>query len=228
MSSRYSAPPKQEPDESDSGSGHDGLSAHSITATTSAAEAFVALATSTSAEAVHRAHTLRVKADPEVLHKRRVALRRLRSLWWAYEPLLDRRYAKLQREELKHLACAAGKTRDWDVLRDILTGDQLANISLGPLLHAIDEHRADALLLSRKTILSAGVEEILQRAMTGARQQLASNVASPTLAEFAKERVELAEKELKKRVKRAIRPEHSGYAALHEVRIAGKKLRYLV
>jgi len=106
MSSRYSAPPKEEPDDSASGSDHDGLSAHSITATTSAAETFVALATSTPAEAVHRAHTLRAKVDPEVLHKLRVALRRLRSLWWAYEPLLDGKDAKLQHEEFKYLAYA--------------------------------------------------------------------------------------------------------------------------
>ncbi|MGF7000569.1 CHAD domain-containing protein [Paraburkholderia sp. GAS32] len=228
MSSRYSASAKEESDAPASGSGQDGPCADSITAATSAAEAFVVLATSTSAEAVRRAHTLRAKADPEVLHKLRVALRRLRSLWWAYEPLLDRKDARLQREEFKYLAYAAGRTRDWDVLRDILTGDQLARLSLGPLLHAVGEHRADALSFSRRTIRSAGVEEILQRAMTGARQQLDSHVASLTLAEFAQERVELAEKALKKRVKRAIQPEHPGYAALHEVRIAGKKLRYLL
>ena len=48
------------------------------------------------------------------------------------------------------------------------------------------------------------------------------------LTEFAQERVELAEKALKKKVKRATQPEHPGYGALHEVRIAGKKLRYLL
>jgi CHAD domain-containing protein len=152
----------------------------------------------------------------------------LRSLWWAYEPLLDKKDAKLQRDEFKYLADAAGKTRDWDVLRDILAVDQRTRLSLSPLLLAIDEHRANALSFSRRTIRGAGVEEILQRALEGARHQLDSRAASPTLSEFAEERVELAEKALKKRIERATQPEHPGYAALHEVRIAGKKLRYLL
>ncbi|WP_429316138.1 CHAD domain-containing protein [Paraburkholderia sp. GAS448] len=67
-----------------------------------------------------------------------------------------------------------------------------------------------------------------RRSRTRARQQLESHIASPMLTEFAQERVELAEKALKKKVKRAIQPEHPGYGALHEVRIAGKKLRYLL
>jgi CHAD domain-containing protein len=49
-----------------------------------------------------------------------------------------------------------------------------------------------------------------------------------TLAAFAESRVELAEKALKKWEKRAIQPEPPGYAALHEVRVAGKKLRFLL
>ncbi|CAN0622882.1 protein of unknown function [Burkholderia multivorans] len=40
--------------------------------------------------------------------------------------------------------------------------------------------------------------------------------------------MKLAEKALEKRVKRAASHEMSGYTALHDVRIAGKKLRYLL
>jgi CHAD domain-containing protein len=228
MSSHILASAMEEPGLPASDSGKDNAPPKSITAATSAVAGFVLLATPTSAEAVRRAHTLHAKSDPEVLHKLRVALRRLRSLWWAYEPLLDKKDAKLQRDEFKYLADAAGKTRDWDVLRNILAVDQRTRLSLSPLLLAVDEHRANALLFSRRTIRSAGVEEILQRALAGARHQLDSRATSPTLSEFAGERVELAEKALKKRIERATQPEHPGYAALHEVRIAGKKLRYLL
>jgi CHAD domain-containing protein len=48
------------------------------------------------------------------------------------------------------------------------------------------------------------------------------------LAGFAEERVEAAEKALKKRVKRAVSDKDLGYAALRQVRITGKKLRYLL
>ena len=220
-----------------SASGHDRSSAQPICEATSATEAFLLLANSLSAEAVRRVHALDAQADPEILHKLRVALRRLRSLWWAYEPLLDRKDAVLQRREFRYLADAAGKTRDWDVLRDILASWQPASLSqdgrpsLPPfpqLLQAVDAHRADALSFSRRTIRAAHVETILQQAVEGARQQLAALPASPVLATFAEERVRRAESSLKKRIGVAGEPEHREYAALHSVRIAGKKVRYLL
>jgi CHAD domain-containing protein len=228
MNSRNSGSAMDEPGVPASGAEKGSPRPDSVAVGTPVAEAFAILATATAAEAVRRAHALRTKADPEVLHKLRVALRRLRSLYWAYEPLLDRKDCKLQREEFKYLAYAAGKTRDWDVLRDILLGEEPTRLSFGPLLHAVGEHRAAALSFSRRTVRNAGVEDILQSALVSARQQLASQAVKMTLAEFAESRVELAEKMLKKGVKRAIQPEHPGYAALHEVRIAGKKLRYLL
>ena len=220
-----------------SASGNDRSSAQPICEATSATEAFLLLATSLSTEAVRRVHALDAQADPEILHKLRVALRRLRSLWWAYEPLLDRENAVLQRQEFRYLADAAGKTRDWDVLRDILAGWQPASLpqdgspALAPfpqLLQAVDEHRADALSFSRRTIRGAHVEAILQQAVAGAQHQLAALSASPALATFAEERVGRAEKSLKKRIDVAADPGHREYAALHSVRIAGKKLRYLL
>lgn len=195
---------------------------------TPVAEAFLMLAASTAQEAVRRVHKLDSKADPEVLHKLRVALRRLRSLWWAYEPLLDKKDAKFQRDEFKSLADAAGKTRNWDVLRDLLAADPSTKHSFTALIQLVDEHRADALSFSRRAIGNAGVEQILAQALAGARHQLDARATSPSLAAFAEERVKLAEKALKKRVARAASPNDVGYAALHEVRIAGKKLRYLL
>ncbi|HXZ08311.1 MAG TPA: CHAD domain-containing protein [Paraburkholderia sp.] len=209
-------------------------SRHQIGDATSASEAFLLLATSLSAEAVRRVHALDARADPEILHKLRVALRRMRSLWWAYEPLLDRENAVLQRREFRYLADAAGKTRDWDVLREILASGPAANLSqdggapFPQLLQAVDAHRADALSFSRRTIRGAQVETILQQAVESARQQLAALPASPVLATFAEERVRRAEASLRKRIGVAVEPEHREYAALHSVRIAGKKVRYLL
>ncbi|MGB8416762.1 CHAD domain-containing protein [Paraburkholderia sp.] len=192
------------------------------------ADAFGHLAGQTSAEAIRRAQALKSKADPEVLHKLRIALRRLRSLWWAYQPLLDKKDAGIHRNEFRSLASAAGKTRDWDILRDLLVAAQETQRPFALLLDSIDEHRTDALSFSRRTLRNADVEQILKRAVADARHQLDSRTAIPTLAAFAHERVELAEKALKKRVKRATPRKDSGYAALHEIRIAGKKLRYLL
>jgi CHAD domain-containing protein len=199
-----------------------------VTAEMPVADAFSLLAAVTVEEAIRRVRKLDSKADPEVLHKLRVALRRMRSLWWAYEPLLDRKDAKFLRSEFKSLANAAGKTRDWDVLRDLLQAGESMQHSFTSLLKSVDVHRADALCFSCTAIGNAGVERILESARVGARYQLDSRATIPTLAEFAEDRVGSAEKALKKRVKRAVSQQDSGYAVLHEVRISGKRLRYLL
>lgn len=199
-----------------------------ITPETPIVDGFLVFSTPIVEETARRVRSLDSTTEPDVLHKLRVALRRLRSLWWAYEPLLDRDDAKLQRDEFKSLASAAGKTRDWDILHDLLSTGGSMQHSLTSLLKSIEEHRADALSFSLAAIGNAGVERILNTALVSARNQLESRSNSPPLAKFAEERVGSAEKALKKRVKRAVSHEDAGYAVLHEVRISGKKLRYLL
>lgn len=203
----------------------DGLIATSMTVV----EAFVLLATSISGEAVDRVRKLNASAAPEDLHKLRVAMRRLRTLWWAYEPLLDKKDAKLQRREFKSLADAAGRTRDWDVLHELIAASDSSNKpALSVLIDAIAEHRAEALSFSRKVIGNAGVGRILEQALVNARRQLDLHRDDRSIASFAEDRVQAAEKVLKKRVRKAAPTHDSDYAALHDVRIAGKKLRYLL
>ena len=202
-----------------------------ISASMTAADSFVLLATSLSGEAVERVRKLHAGAVPEDLHKLRVALRRLRTLWWAYEPVLGKKEAKLQRREFKSLADAAGRTRDWDVARELIAAAHAHasnKHSFAALIEAIDEHRAEALSFSLKAIGNAGVERILEQAMGCARQDLDAQGAARPIARFAEERVQVAEDALKKRVKHAVSADGSDYAALHEVRIAGKKFRYLL
>jgi CHAD domain-containing protein len=193
------------------------------------ADTFALLAQSVCGEALDRVHKLEAGAAPEDLHKLRVAMRRLRTLWWAYDPLLDKHDAKLQRREFKSLADAAGRTRDWDVLHELIAAAAPSHKrSFAWLIEAIEAHRADALSFSLKAIGNAGVERILLRAVAAARVQLEVHGASQPIAAFAEERVQVAEMALNKRVKRAISADDSDYGALHEVRIAGKKLRYLL
>lgn len=191
-------------------------------------EAFLLLATAGAQEAVRRADQVDAHASPEVFHKLRVALRRLRSLWWAYRPLLDEADAERWRNQFKVLAAAAGKTRDWDIVRELLVAYESARHPRTSLLTCVDDCRRDAVSFSCRTIQEAGLNGILERAMDSANGQLASAATKPPLAEFAKDRVKLAEKALERRIKHATLHEVSGYAALHDVRIAGKKLRYLL
>jgi CHAD domain-containing protein len=197
-----------------------------ITRNTSVADAFSTLAGATASEAFRRVRKLSSSSDPEVLHKLRVALRRLRTLWWAFQPLLDKGDAKSHRSEFRSLADAAGKTRDWDVLRALLSADQPMKDTFKSLIERVDQHRSDALSFSNRTIANAGVEQIVQHAMATARNQICAQTVLTPLDEFAVQRAERAERMLKKRVKRVASNRDADYAALHEVRIAGKRLRY--
>ncbi|HEX7910024.1 MAG TPA: CHAD domain-containing protein [Paraburkholderia sp.] len=193
----------------------------------SPAQAFSTLAAPLVAQVTQRAGTLAASADPEHLHKLRVALRRLRSLWWAYDPLIDRRQAKLQQLEFKALADSVGQTRDWDILKHLLAEDTLMPGAFTELVERIELLRADALLRSRATIAVANIDAMLQQQIASVLQQLDAASFDEPLAGFAANRIAAAQKALQKRLKRVLASPDPGYDALHEVRIAGKKLRYL-
>ncbi|HDR8922026.1 TPA: CHAD domain-containing protein [Burkholderia vietnamiensis] len=192
------------------------------------AEAFVLSASSTADEAVRWAAQLDPQEDPEVFHKLRVALRRMRSLWWAYGPLLDKGDAANWRAQFKTLANIAGKTRDWDILQGLLTQYEATKHPRVSLLIFVASSRSDAALFSCKAIREAGVKDALDRAVESARHQLSTSAETLAFEKFIRSRVLVAERTLEKRIRRATSHGELSYAALHEVRIAGKRLRYLL
>ncbi|WP_162175044.1 CHAD domain-containing protein [Paraburkholderia mimosarum] len=178
--------------------------------------------------ALKSVESIQQQGDPECLHKLRVALRRMRSLWWAYEPLLDEHDAAFRRSEFKRVADAAGETRNWDVLRAILESNSPWPIAFDPLLLWIDEHRAGAVSSSRDAIDGRDIKPMLHDALKGALAQLTSGAPHPSLSDFARERVSAADEMLRKRWKHANKAQAEDYTALHQVRIAGKRVRYLL
>jgi CHAD domain-containing protein len=99
------------------------------------------------AEFVARQEGTRSGADPEDLHKFRVATRRIRSLLRSTRRQLeDRGEGERLRAELKWLASLLGEVRDRDVLIDYLVGelDSLDGAPLGALLQVVDEERDKA------------------------------------------------------------------------------------
>jgi CHAD domain-containing protein len=191
----------------------------------SAQAAFASYAAPLVADAVGFAHAVHEDASPEALHKLRVSLRRLRSLWWAFTPLLEKDENTRQRALFKYLATAAGKTRDWDILIALLAQQDSGAQSLSPKLQ---EARGSALAVSRETLSNADVKHLLRDALAGASKELNTAHERMPLRKFATRRVDIAKRSLKKRMKRATRAKRSDYAAFHEVRKAGKKLRYLL
>jgi CHAD domain-containing protein len=189
---------------------------------------FSLLVTPVMTEAVHRAHELRVSNDAEVFHQLRVAFRRLRALYWAYAPLLDDQLTAHATAEFRRLAAVAGATRDWDIAGDLLQRAQVSGGSNEILFAAVQEKRAEAVLLSQSMIESAGIEAFLNDVLHHSETTLQSRYGEIPVREFAEERVRLAARTLRKRSRQAARQKTADEEDLHDVRKAGKKLRYLL
>lgn len=121
-------------------------------------------------EAIEEAAALRATTDAEKLHRLRIALRRLRTLLWAYRPVLDERFDNEQRAVLKFLANAAGNTRDWDILIGLVeekSGEQL--------LSAFKQSRKEIAEQSRETLLNLDLTRLLRDAVGEANRELKSS-----------------------------------------------------
>jgi CHAD domain-containing protein len=192
---------------------------------------FAALAAPLVDEALVHSASIHADASPESLHQLRVALRRLRSLWWAYRPLLDKAENARQRALYRFLADAAGRTRDWDILLELLAGTHDASVEGG---HAravpagLREARERALATSRDTLLNADLRNVLHDALASTSKELNTAPERHELQKFAAKRVRIAEKSLRKRMRRASRAKRADYEALHDVRKSGKRVRYLI
>ncbi|KXU84605.1 metal-chelation protein CHAD [Caballeronia megalochromosomata] len=200
----------------------------SLSKTNSVASTFSSLATPVVAEAVRRAKELSTHSDAEGFHQLRVAFRKLRALYWAYAPYLGEEATAQATEEFKRLAALAGGTRDWDIAGDLLRTAQESRASIALLVAAAREKRAQAVVHSQTMIKSDDVEAFLNDALLRAQTTLQSRCDDLPIGAFAEERVRLAQRALRKRSRRAARSETSHEESLHDVRKAGKKLRYLL
>ena len=187
--------------------------------------AFASYAAPLVSDAIAYANAVRDDPSPEALHKLRVSLRRLRSLWWAFAPLLENGENTRQRALYKYLATAAGKTRDWDILIELIRHEDSGAGSVAP---SLEKARGDALTTSRETLTNADVKHLLRDALTSASTDINTAHERVPLRKFANKRVAASERSLMKRAKRARHAKRSNYAAFHDVRKAGKKLRYLL
>ncbi|MBC8736540.1 CHAD domain-containing protein [Paraburkholderia sp. UCT31] len=180
------------------------------------------------AEAVQRARELSTQTDAEGFHQLRVAFRKLRALYWAYSPYLGEESTAQATEEFKRLAAVAGRTRDWDIAGDLLRAAKESGASIELLVAAAREKRAQAVVHSRTMIKSDDVEAFLNDVLLRAQTTLLSRCDNLPIQAFAEKRVRLARRALQKRSRRAARSEDTHEEDLHDVRKAGKKLRYLL
>jgi CHAD domain-containing protein len=174
---------------------------------------------------------MRRALDPEHLHDFRVAVRRARYLVRGARNLLASDAYDSLRSDLSWLGSATGPTRDFDVHLEQLRSDAERlgpeeEDALSPLVSLLLMRRADAhghlldaLSSTRYAEFHAGAQRICEPAG-------AAIDPGPAVVELASLRIWKAWRRLV-RNGRAIR-EDTPAAALHEVRLDAKRLRYLL
>ena len=171
--------------------------------------------------------------DPEYVHQARVSIRRLRSAFKLFSPLLPKCFVDVYAPRWRHLAAQLGGARDWDVF---------LNETLAPLEEAFPGDPDLAILRCRGEAKKRKAQENAVNALTQREYSqllLAFSAAllrvdGPTIhsgqAKEAKNLLDFAQLRLKK-LARITRRRTAGQACLsaerrHELRIDFKKLRY--
>lgn len=178
-------------------------------------------------EALARAALVDPNADD--FHKLRIALRRLRTLLWAWRPLLGRDAAERERAFLKRAAAAAGEARDWDIAVKLLGAQDAAGKAGGSLAgERIEAARREARARAAVTLSAADLKHALREMLHATNRALNTSSERTPVKRLARERVGDARRALKQRRHRAEKAKRGDYAQWHEVRKGAKKLRYLL
>ncbi|WP_427312091.1 CHAD domain-containing protein [Cupriavidus sp. H39] len=196
------------------------------------AAAFAALTQASLARIDACLDQLRHRDDPEDLHALRVALRHARAVVWALGPSLPRQERDRWKRDLRTLARATSEVRDWDVFlaetigpaRELEPDDTvLAAIADTARMRRDSAREAmlTALAAYRDWPLPALHRDLAHLAHLAAR---ARNDGS-RLAPFARQRVRRGRKRLRA-LGKAARQGDPG--TVHALRIAGKRLRYVI
>ena len=204
-----------------------------LTPELSPVEAFRAIALSCLAQLQGNEAGAVAGGNPEYVHQARVAIRRLRSAFNLFAPVLNPAFVAVYSPRWRKLAAGLGSARDWDVfltetlapLEEAFPGD--ADLALLRERGEATKSRAQALAaeaLKQKAYsqlllaFSAALFRVEMPTIAAQRKSV-----EPCLAEFARRR-------LRKRARmvEALAGEHGKMNAerRHELRIAFKKLRY--
>jgi CHAD domain-containing protein len=166
----------------------------------------------------------RLGSDPEELHQHRVAIRRLRALLQAAEPMLDPDWVADVRRELAWAGRALGEVRDLDVLLGHLDQDAQhlpaeQRHAFDTLTVAITSRREDARKRMLKTLRAPRYMRLLDRLEgeliappSGAQELSLERIAGDQFERLAREMAELGPDPADK--------------ALHDARKTTKRARY--
>lgn len=166
--------------------------------------------------------------DPEALHDFRVALRRLRSLVGAYKPYIKDCLPKKQRRRIKDIAAATGLARDTEV--------QLQ--WLHPRLTQAKEHEAAGFAWMVQRLQARLAEEYadLQNTLPPSFNRLHERLGKRLALEYDEHRTPFGQiaQQLIHHAAETFRQHLDGVHGesdseqIHQARIIGKRLRYLI
>jgi triphosphatase len=177
----------------------------------------------------------RLNLHVEGVHQCRIALRRLRSAFKIYGPLLRRKRIEPIEQEVRWLGNVLGMARDLDVLKTDLLEPAVEALGerehLAPLVASLEARKAIAYAQVGEALAGARYRHLLiDLCALGHRDDLGKSGHGATgldqpLADFASRALSRVHEKLLKR--------GDGFESLskterHEVRIALKKLRYAV
>ncbi len=184
-----------------------------------------------------RNETAALAGDAEAFHQMRVALRRLRSALASVRSTLPRDHYRQALDELKWLASSLEAARNWDAfttgllapVRDALPEDA----DLKQLAEAAKRRRRAAYDIAKEAIGSRRYAvSILQLArwfeVSGWREQRASAESAPLFLPIAEVAPRLIERRWRQVLKRSRHFAKLPLEDRHELRIALKKLRYVI
>jgi triphosphatase len=179
---------------------------------------------------LHHAPAAAAGQTGEPVHQMRVALRRLRALVSVFRPVVACPELDAARPGLKALASALGPARDWDVFLDG-TGRRVAAAfadepGVAVLLAAAEAQRAAAYAalatqLAGPELRSLSVQTallVLARPWEGLAQEAPADTGAFGAAVLGKR--------LRRMVRHAGKIDTQPEAALHELRLKAKRLRY--
>jgi triphosphatase len=161
------------------------------------------------------------RQNSEALHQARVALRRLRSAFSIYKPILTDEEAERLRNELKWLASILGDARNIDVL--------VAKVSSNDLRRRLTEARtkayADAVLALRSPRARALMLDLCEWLSCGEylRAPSSEDIRSTPISNFASAALDLQRKKIKKHARDFAKADDEHR---HQVRKDAKRLRY--
>jgi CHAD domain-containing protein len=192
------------------------------------ADAFVVLSTPLASDALLQTELMAEHVDAQLLVRMRIALKRLRALWWAFEPMLDEKAARIVRKRFKRLAEIAGEPHDIDAACDLLMRARKTCSRVGPVVRTLKEERRGASAASCLSIRRANVDVLLRHALADARRRLEARDEACTLEAFARERILLADETLARREQRATRMKEVDARTLRSIEEAAGKLHCLL